>query len=141
MSKKRAARAQAYCMEDEFNFISSNATLAKDESKTVVQPIKLFGEPGEDVEKWFKSFDRVAKANNWSEKRQCYILPAYLRDRAAEYFDEIHDRSKTTLANLKEALIEHFMPKEARRFYYADFYSRKQGQYESASDFGRASQL
>jgi len=141
MSKKRAARAQAYRMEDEFNIISSNATLDRDESKTVVQPIKFFGEPGEDIEKWLKSFDRVAKANNWSEKRQCDILPAYLRDRAAEYFDELPDRNKTTLAKLKEALIEHFMPKEARRFYYADLYSRKQGQYESASDFGRAIQL
>ena len=33
------------------------------------------------------------------------------------------------------------MPKEARRFYYANLYSRKQGQYESASDCGRAIQL
>ena len=141
MSKKRAARPQAYCMEDEFNIISSNATLDRDESKTVVQPIKFFGEPGEDIEKWLKCLDRVAKANNWSEKRQCDILPAYLRDRAAEYFDELPDRNKTTLANLKEALIEHFMPIEERRFYYADSYTRKQGQYESASDFGRAIQL
>ena len=141
MSKKRAARAQAYCMEGDFNILPSNATLERDESKTVVHPTKFFGEPGDDVEKWLKSFERVARANNWSEKRQCDILPAYLRDRAAEYFDELPDSDKTTLIRLKEALIEHFMPKEARRFYYADLYSRKQGQYESASDFGRAIQL
>ena len=101
MIKKRAARAQAYCMENEFNVISSNATLDRDESKTVVQPIKFFGEPGEDIEKWLKSFDRVATANNWSERRQCDILPAYLRDKAAEHFDELPDRNKTTLENLR----------------------------------------
>ena len=128
-------------MEGDFNILPSNATLERDESKTVVHPTKFFGEPGDDVEKWLKSFERVARANNWSEKRQCDILPAYLRDRAAEYFDELPDSDKTTLIRLKEALIEHFMPKEARRFYYADLYSRKQGQYESASDFGRAIQL
>ena len=64
---------------------------------------------------------------NWSEKRRCDILSAYLRDRAAEYFDEMPDRNNMTLENLKEALIEHLMSKEARSFYYADLYSRQQG--------------
>ena len=38
---------------------------------------------------------------------------------------------------LKTALIEHFIPKEAQRFYYADLYSRRQDETEPSEDFGR----
>ena len=61
----------------------------EDKPKTVIRPSKFFGEPGEDVEKWLKSFERVSRANGLSEKRQCEILPAFLRDRAAEFVDEL----------------------------------------------------
>ena len=107
------------------------------ESKTVVQPTKFFGKTGEDVEKWLKSFDRISKANGWTEKRQCDILPAFLREHAAEFYDELTPRIQNDLNELKAALVEHFIPKKARRFYYADLYSRKQGQMETAEDFGR----
>ena len=109
----------------------------EEQPKTVVQPSKFFGEPGDDIEKWLKSFERISKANGWSQKRQCDILPAFLRDRAAEFYDELPDRQQNNLEVLKTALIEHFIPKEARRFYYADLYSRRQGQTEPSEDFGR----
>jgi len=67
-------------------------------------------------------------------------LPAFFRDRAAEFYDELPDSQRSDWAELKNALIDHFIPKEARRFYYADLYSRKQGATESAEDFGRVIQ-
>ncbi len=143
MSKRRGTRARTYDLElpTTTTFTTSTSITAQDDQpKTVVQPSKFFGEPGEDIEKWLKSFERVAKANNWTEKRQVDILPAFLRDRAAEIFDELPDGSKNNLDELKEVLTEHFMPKEARRFYYADLYARKQGNTESAADFGRVIQ-
>ncbi len=106
-----------------------------DSTKTVVQPTKFFGEPGEDIEKWLKSFDRISKANNWPEKRQRDILPAFLRERAAEFYDELE--GDLSLEDLKKEMTKHFLPKEARRFYYADLYARKQGNMESSDDFGR----
>ena len=112
----------------------------EDVPKSVIHPTKFFGEPGEDVEKWLKSFDRISKANGWTEKRQTEILPAFLRDRAAEFYDELSPRQQSQWEELKSALIEHFIPKEARRFYYADLYARKQGTTESAEDFGRVIQ-
>ena len=87
--------------EHELEIIASSPQLKEDQPKTVVHPNKFFGEPGEDVEKWLRSFDRVAKANNWSEKRQWDILPAFLWDRAPEYYDELHDRDKSELETLK----------------------------------------
>ena len=106
--------------------------------KTVVHPIKFFGEPRKDIEKWFKNFERMSRANGWSEKRQIEILPAFLRDRAAEFYDELSPREQGDLEKLKNSLINHFIPKEARRFYYADLYARIQGSTESAEDFERA---
>ena len=74
------------------------------------------------------------------KKHQCDILPTFLRDRAAEFYDELPDRSQNNLGELKGVLTEHFMPKEAQRFYYADLYAQKQGKTESATDFGRVIQ-
>ena len=68
------------------------------------------GEPGEDIDKWLKSFVRTAKAHNWTEKRQCDILPAFFRDRAAEYYDS----EKYDFESLKFALTNYVMPKEAQ---------------------------
>ena len=71
------------------------------------------------------------------DKRQCDILPAFLRERAAEPHDELGPRTQNNLNDLKAALAEDFIPKEAHQFYYADLYSRKQGELETAEDFGR----
>lgn len=106
----------------------------------MVYPNKFFGEPGEDIEKWLKSFERISKANNWSEKRKTDVSPAHLRDKAAKFFDELPDQIKIDFESLTEALIEQFMPKEALRCYYAECYSRKHGEFEAANDFGRAIQ-
>ena len=136
MSRKKATQAS----ESELELIDAPLQSREEQPKTVVHPNKFYGEPGEDIEKWLRSFDRVAKANNWSQKRQCDILPAFLRDRAAEFYDEIADSEKLDLSSLKIVLLEHFMPKEARRFYYADLYARKQGISEPDDDFGRSIQ-
>ena len=67
--------------------------------------------------------------------RQKDMLPAFLRERAAEFYVELP--SDICLEELKTALIKQFSPSEARRLYYSDLYERKQGQTESAADFGR----
>eukprot|EP00794_Sanderia_malayensis_P013535 gene13535-biopygen10802 len=130
----KGARASALATE-ELVTVHNGREPREETARTVVQLSKFFGEPGEDVEKWLKSFERVTKANNWSPRRQRDIIPAFLREPAAEFYDELHD--DTDLDDLKTALIQQFMPKEARRFYYADLYGRKQGESESAADFGR----
>ena len=83
-----------------------------------------------------KTLRSVSAALIGSQKRQCDILPAFLRDRAADFYDELADSEKSDLSSLKIVLQDHFMPKEARRFCYADLYARKQGISEPADDFG-----
>eukprot|EP00794_Sanderia_malayensis_P005889 gene5889-biopygen4891 len=138
----RANRSRERDVEDdEFRTLSHTFKTVEDQPKTVIQPSKFFGERGDDVEKWLKSFERIARANGWSERRQCEILPAFLRVRAAEFFDELPEELQDDLSELKTALVEKFIPKEARRFFYADLYTRWQGESESAEDFGREIQL
>ena len=67
--------------------------------------------------------------------RQRNVLPAFLRERAAEFYDELS--GDCDLDELKTALIKQFSPSEARRLYYSDLYERRQRQNESAADFGR----
>ena len=130
----KGARAKTRGMDD-FSLQFSPREPREESSKTVVQPNKFFGEPGEDIEKWLKSFERVSKANNWSATRQRDVLPAFLRERAAEFYEELPD--DIDLDELKATLVNHFSPTDARRLYYADLYERKQGDTESAADFGR----
>ena len=133
------ARARAAELEELDASMLSRETKEREEStRNIVQPCKFYGEPGDDVEKWLKSFDRISKANNWSGRRQREILPAFLRERAAEFYDELP--SDLTMEELRNALMQQFMPKEARRFYYADLYGKRQGEEESAGDFGRTIQ-
>ena len=141
MGKGARTRQKAYDNEDLEEFLTPRRRVVEEQPKTVVQPSKFFGEPGEDIEKWLKGFKRISKANGWSEKRQCDILPAFLRDRAAEYYDELQEPTRNDFEELKSALIKHFIPKKARCFFYADLYARKQGETESAEDFGREIQL
>ena len=53
--------------------------------KNTVTPSKFYGDGREDVDKWVRSFERVAKANQWKEERMAEVLPAVLRDRAADF--------------------------------------------------------
>ena len=128
----RRARTKAREMED---FGCPISEPHEESPKIVVQPSKFFGEPGEDVEKWLRNFERTSKANNWSVTRQPDVLPAFLQERAAEFYDELP--SDLDLNELKKALIRQFSPSKARRLYYSDLYERRQGQDESAADFGR----
>ena len=81
--------------DTEVSFVTPPVRGMEESPKTVVHPTKLFGEPGEDVEKWLTSFERISKANGWSQKRQIESLPAFLRDRAAELYDELSDSQQS----------------------------------------------
>ena len=69
--------------------------VAMEQPKTVIHPFKFFGEPGDDVEKWLKSLERISKANGWIVKRQLEILPVFLSKRAAEFYDKLSPRQQS----------------------------------------------
>ena len=55
----------------------------------VAVPTVFTGNSGEDFEKWVKSFERVAKANDWPNGRLVNIMPAYISGRAGDLLDEV----------------------------------------------------
>ena len=54
----RGTRTKAREMED-LGFQCSLSELLEESPKTVVQLSKFFGEPGEDVKKWLRSFEQL----------------------------------------------------------------------------------
>ena len=65
------------------------------------------------------------------------IIPAFLRDRATDFWDELPIKTQNDLDLLKESFTNHYMPKETRRLFSSDLYTRKQRENESPNDFGR----
>lgn len=63
-------------------------------TKDIVKPILFFGNLEEDIDSWLKNFDRIAIANEWDLEKKTTILPAFLRDRAAEFFESLDDDIK-----------------------------------------------
>ncbi|CAC5413297.1 unnamed protein product [Mytilus coruscus] len=70
------------------------------EVKSQVTPSKFFGKVGEDFESWIKIFDRISRANRWSDGRKGKMLPAYLRGRAADYFEDLDIEIQNDLVQL-----------------------------------------
>ena len=68
------------------------------------------------------------------------VLPALLRDRAADFWEELPADTQKSYHHTKEALLEHFLPPEARHMYYTDLYNRIQRRREPVADFARAIQ-
>src|SRR6266498_3148406 len=71
------------------------------------------GRSGEDVMTWCEEVDRVAMANNWKDAQIHTIIAAYLREAAADYYEEkkinINSWSGGNITNnLKDLLIAQF---------------------------------
>ena len=55
---------------------------------TLAKLSEYHGKSGEDVMAWCEEVDRVATANNWRDARIYTIVAAYLREAAADYYEE-----------------------------------------------------
>ncbi|VDI47414.1 Hypothetical predicted protein [Mytilus galloprovincialis] len=108
------------------------------EVKSQVTPSKFFGDVGEDFESWIKIFDRISRANRWSDGRKGEMLPAYLRGRAADYFEDLDSEIQNDFDTAVQKLKQRFCPKELERMYYSELFQRKQISGESVEDYGNA---
>ena len=76
---------------------------------SVKSPENYSGENPSDVRMYFRNFDKIADANNWTQARRKTILPAFLTGRAAQFLDSV-DTTNMTFGQIKERMIEHFSP-------------------------------
>ena len=63
-----------------------------------------------DIVSWLDSFDVCARANNWNNDARLRRLPTLLVGRAFAIFQRLPNNQKDTMARLREALIEAFLP-------------------------------
>ena len=74
-----------------------------------------------DIVSWLDSFDVCATANNWNNDARLRHLPTLLVGRAFAIFQRLPNNQKDTMAHLREALIEAFLPAEQRGARYSEF--------------------
>ena len=106
--------------------------------KSQVTPSKFYGEVGEDFESWIKTFERISRANRWRDDRKAEMLPAFLRGRAADFFEDLDSSVQDDFDYVVRRLKERFCPKELERMYYSELFQRKQLLGESVEDYGNA---
>ena len=105
------------------------------QTKEIVKPTLFYGNLDEDIDSWLKNYDRISVANEWSEERKLTTLPAFLRDRAADYYETLEEGQKLTFAALCENLKARFMPKELQSLYYSNLFLARQKEFQSVEDF------
>ena len=103
--------------------------------KLYVHPDKFYGYPNDDVIDWFSSFERIARANEWSTDKCGRMISAYLRGPAGDHFEKIQEGDKSNYRAIKASLIERFSPADMRRSAYSTLAGRKQGKHESVNEF------
>ena len=103
--------------------------------KLFVHPDIFSGYPNDDVIDWFSSFERIARANEWSVEKCGRMISAYLRGPAGDHFEKIDEQNKCKYKTIKTSLIERFSPADMRRSAYSTLAGRKQGKHESVNEF------
>ncbi|CAG2227261.1 FAM21 [Mytilus edulis] len=86
--------------DDEIEIRTNLSTFKPSPTKDIVKPTIFYGNLDEDIDSWLKNFDRIATANEWSRERKLNTLPAFLRDRAAEFLRISRGRQKGRYSNI-----------------------------------------
>lgn len=122
--------------EDEIQ-IRNNFTLppAPHHAKDIVKPTSFYGNLDEDIDSWLKNFARIAIANEWDYEKKSITLPAFLRDRAAEFYESLDEDTREDFSTLCEALKKRFMPKELQSLYYSNLFQARQQNSQNVEDF------
>ena len=66
------------------------------------------------------------------------MLPAFLRGRAAHFFEDLDSSIQEEYDKTVHSLKERFCPKELERMYCSELFGRKQLSSESVEDYGNA---
>lgn len=112
-----------------------NEVTPEPKSSTLVRPVPFYGKLDEDVDSWIKDFDRIARANFWSDGRKCVTIPAFLRDQAADYYESLDDDLKDDYRSVCDSLRERFIPKELQSLYYSNLFGYRQAEIQTVDDY------
>ena len=103
-------------------------------AQTASQAIPSRFEDGNIVE-WLDTFEVCAVANQWDDAARLRRLPTFLGGRAFAVFRRLGDGRRDTIAHLRQAVIETFLPAEERGARYQEFDTCSMNASESVDKF------
>ena len=103
----RKASQQASTLE----IIKSLAELLQTKGNNNEITINALKGHGQDVESWFRDYNRLTEAKDWSYERKSKRLTNCLRDRAIRYWELIPSHKKYEYETVRKYLIKKLQPK------------------------------
>lgn len=85
------------------------------ETKSNVTPSKFYGNACDEFENWIKTFERIGRANRWGPDRKVELLLAYLRDCAADFYEDLDQAIQEDFDTLIDRMKEIFCPKSYKK--------------------------
>ena len=115
--------------------------------RNIATPISFKGNAEEDPVEWLKSFNDVAKANNWNNQTKLELVKTYLKGNALEWFESIvverwknpHERDDEDYEEIQdgfeEKFIEKFSTRQRKNLWYFQFNTIEQEKDESVTSY------
>ena len=95
----------------------------------------VFSKTEDDVQRYFRQFKRVARANSWSEERQLSVLPALFVEEAEWVADELEKAIPATVEQAEELAVKLLCPKEKRKVKLHLFYEARLVEHDEPRKF------
>ena len=89
------------------------------------------GSVNDDIESFFKNFEKIANCNNWTTKKMTQVVPITFSKQAEFYYDQLEDYVKKSYQRLKSAMMERFCSAQMRCKKKAELYQLRQEHCES----------
>ena len=85
----------------------------------------VFNNTYDDIQKYFRQFKRVSRANGWSEVRQLSVLPALFTEEAEWVADELEQAAPGTVEEAEKIAVWLLCPNEKRKLKLHQFYEAR----------------
>ena len=86
---------------------SSTASVIDSKNIVFKKPSTFDGE-NKNAREWLNEYRLCSKANGWDEKKQVQLLPVYLSNEAADWYDMDVSNKLTTMDEIQKAFIKQF---------------------------------
>ncbi|XP_050427585.1 bromodomain-containing protein DDB_G0280777-like [Adelges cooleyi] len=104
--------------------------------KMSITPQSFSGRMTEDVNEYFKDFERISAANVWGDSQKLIMFPLYLREEAKILFEKIESETGSlTWSILKKVFADYYDSEEQRALLRENLNRRKKRPEESLQSY------
>lgn len=139
--KKSTIRKEDRSNNSTLDLVNSIAQLLQITNQQDIS-INVLKSKSQDVDDWFKTYERLADANYWSLDKKGRKLSSFLRDKALEIWEEIPTKYRFDYQIVKEVLIKKLTPESVKTDAIEKFFNISQLRGESIEEYAaRAKKL